>query len=281
MIRYLGSEKKSYALKRIVYLVLMTILLSGCSNGFIKSQERETILIFAAASLTDAFLAIETDYEDRHEGVDLVFNFAGSQVLYQQILEGAACDIYFSANEAYPLQLEKQDGTTPGESKMIPFARSKLIGLADEGLVQTSLDQVIQSPDLGSIKIIMASETVPVGAYSLKALEAYLKVTGDQVGYDRFLGQIVSYEPDVKSVVAKVVLHEADLGLCYQTDAARLDLKKERLKILELPVTMAMDVVYGSINLSNAESVLDFYTYMLEGKGKAYLSDFGFVTSDQ
>jgi len=155
------------------------------------------ITVFGAASLTNVFLRI--DGGER-------YSFAGSDQLALQIREGAPADVYAAASPKYTQQLYR-DGLV---RKPVVFATNKLIIL-----VPRSNPAKIRSVyDLRrrGVKIVIGDSAVPIGAYTRQILNK-LGITADVAK------NVVSEETDVKGVVAKVALGEADAGFVYRTDA--------------------------------------------------------------
>lgn len=91
-------------LSRSLSLLLALSLFTAC-NALASESPNQEIIVYAAASLTESFQEIEKEYEKDHPGIDIVLNFAGSQMLYNQIKSGGKADLYFSANLRYPDQL--------------------------------------------------------------------------------------------------------------------------------------------------------------------------------
>src|SRR5215813_3773092 len=84
--------------RRIFAIVLATALLLLSVTGITSAQSSQTLTVFAASSLTDAFTEMSTNFKAAHSGVDVVFNFGSSSTLATQLTEGAAADIFASAN---------------------------------------------------------------------------------------------------------------------------------------------------------------------------------------
>src|SRR4051812_27547290 len=84
--------------RRISAIVLTTALLLLSVVGITNAQTTQTLTVFAASSLTDAFTEIGSNFKTSHSGVDVVFNFGSSSTLATQLTEGAAADIFASAN---------------------------------------------------------------------------------------------------------------------------------------------------------------------------------------
>lgn len=251
---------------------LMVFLLSGC----IKAQGRETkeIIVFAATSLTESFTAIEEKYEADHQDIDIIYNFAGSQTLTSQIEAGGNPDCFFSANTKYPLELIDESETiglkTLTEEDMKVFATNELTiiinGLENLETVEELFAAIVKN----DLKIVVAIDSAPVGKYTKNLLSAYSE-GGFEEEVENFYDHIISYENDVKSVVAKVQMKEADIGLVYKTDLVNVD-----LSTIEIPAEFNQVGTYGSLLLKDTDEVQEFYDYILIGEGKEILGKFNF-----
>ena len=165
--------------------------------------------VYAAASLTDVFPRIAPTPR---------YSFAGSDQLALQIRQGAPADVYAAASPKYP-QLLYHDGLV---RKPIAFATNKLIVI-----VPKSNPAAIHSVyDLrrSGVKIVIGDRGVPIGSYTRQLLDA-LGVT------DAVMRNVVSQETDVKGIVGKVALGEADAGFVYVTDA-----KPVASKVTKVPI---------------------------------------------
>lgn len=230
--------------------------------------EPQSLVVFAAASLTEAFRELGEQFEAATPGVMVTFNFAGSQVLRTQIQEGAEADVFVSANH----------------KEMDALADSGALAGADHVFVTNSLTIIvapgnpaaIASPqDLArpGVTVVLAAEEVPVGVYSRQALSNLAEVYGASFA-DDVLGQVVSNEDNVKQVVAKVQLGEADAGIVYETDAATASLPTVAIPaqqnvVAEYPIA----VLAQSRRASLAEA---FVQYLLSSDGQAALRRWGF-----
>jgi molybdate transport system substrate-binding protein len=219
-----------------------------------------TLSVFAAASLTDSFKALGHAFEQAHPGVTIQFNFAGTPTLVTQIEQGAQADVFAAADTANMDKL-KGAGFTSGDAKV--FAHNKL-----EIVVAPGNPKGIGSlRDLARAGVIYISEapTVPAGNYSLQALaKAGVSVTPK------------SLETDVKSVVSKIELGEADAGIVYTTDVKAAGNNVTGVPIPDSENVLAaypMAAVKGSKNseLDNA-----FIAYVLSAAGQQRLASFGF-----
>jgi molybdate transport system substrate-binding protein len=173
-----------------------------------------TLTVYAAASLTDAFRELGRTLEASHPGLTVQFNFAGSQQLALQIEQGAPADVFASADQRW-MSHATEKGLVAGEARV--FARNRLVAIVP----RTNPARIGGLPDLArrGTKIVLAAEAVPAGKYSREALENLSAAPGFPPGYDRsVLANVVSQEENVKAVVAKVQLGEADAGLVYRSD---------------------------------------------------------------
>ncbi len=122
---------------RWMALAGMMCLFAGCmlTEGIDKKDRETEVVVFAAASLTECFTEIKETYEEMHE-VDIILNFAGSQVLKNQIQSGADPGMFFSANMKYPKQLVEEsitvNGTTLKEDDILVFAMNRLVMISSD-----------------------------------------------------------------------------------------------------------------------------------------------------
>jgi molybdate transport system substrate-binding protein len=187
---------------RAIATVAAALLLAGCGGGSASEPEQRTLTVFAAASLTEVFTALEPRFEQAHPGVDVVFGFAGSSTLAQQIVNGAPADLFASA-DTETMQTVVDAGLVEGEP--IVFATNVLQIVTPVGNPAgiTSFADLAR-PDL---QVVVCAPQVPCGS----AVERIEQASGVALSP-------VSEEPDVKSVLAKVATGNADAGLVYATD---------------------------------------------------------------
>jgi molybdate transport system substrate-binding protein len=182
--------------------------------GATPTLEPGELTVFAAASLTEAFEEIGSAFELAHPGSTVVFNFAGSQTLRTQIEQGAAADVFASASMT-EMDALLASGDAASEADEV-FARNRLV-------VVTSPQSTLPIESLADLarpglKIVLAAEEVPVGRYSRQALANLEASLGDTYA-EEVLGNVVSLEENVRQVLGKVALGEADAGIVYTTDA--------------------------------------------------------------
>jgi len=260
-------------MKRGLYVLVLFILFVSCSPaGTAPSTPAPRILtVFAAASLTDAFTEIESNFEAQNPGVTVTFNFAGSQALRTQIEAGAPADVFASASEKEMATLVTDKFVAEGKSQI--FLTNKLVVIlpADNPAGLETLEDLADS----GVKIVLAAEEVPVGNYSRQALDQMNDSFGADFK-DKVLTNVVSNEDNVKQVVAKVQLGEADAAIVYTSDAVAAP----ELQSLEIPAEFNVIAEYPIAILTQsptADLADTFVTYVLSEQGQAILQKWGFA----
>lgn len=258
-------------MKRLLcLLVFLSVTLVAC-GGSMNSEPR-ALTVFAAASLTDAFTEIGENFQKANPNVTVTFNFAGSQALRTQIEEGAPADVFASASGKEMDALIIDSFVTKDSSHI--FLHNKLVVIlpADNPAGIDSLEDLATS----GIKIVLAAEEVPVGNYSRQALDLMSASFGTDFK-DKVLANVVSYEDNVRQVVAKIQLGEADAGIVYTSDAVAAP----ELGTIEIPNELNVIAQYPIAPLvesTNAELAQGFIAYVLSEEGQAILRKWGFAS---
>ena len=233
----------------------------------------QKLTVFAAASLTQAFGDIGKSFEAANPGVTVTFNFAGSQTLVTQIQQGAPADIFASASGTNMDTLVT--GGFVAKAATQKFLTNILVVIlppANPANVQTLQD--LAKPGL---KVVLGDVTVPAGKYARQILDNMSK--DPTYGTDfitKVLANVVSNETDVKQVVAKVQLGEADAGIVYVSDAIAVP----TLKTIEIPANLNVIATYPIaplIKSANPALAAHFITYVLSSDGQATLKKWGFT----
>jgi molybdate transport system substrate-binding protein len=261
---------------------LLAILLAACQSpvtptpSAIPTPAPRTLTVFAAASLTGAFGEVGKAFEAANAGVTVTFNFAGSQSLRTQLEQGASADVFASADHKNMDPIVSESLASGG--KYQDFASNMLVVILpprNPANIQTLQD--LAKPEL---KLDLADASVPAGNYSRQALAHLSKDAA--YGSDfaaKVLANVVSNETDVKQVVAKVDLGEADAGIVYVTDAqAAPDLKS-------IPIPNAFNVIakYPIAALAkstHADLAASFVAFVLSPDGQAVLKKWGFAPAE-
>ncbi|HEX2281384.1 MAG TPA: molybdate ABC transporter substrate-binding protein [Thermomicrobiales bacterium] len=230
------------------------------------------LTVFAAASLTDAFEAIESDLESANPDLSITYNFGGSPALVTQLKEGAEADVFASANVAQ-MDAALEAGLITGDATT--FVRNRLV-------IVTPADNpaVIESAaDLGEegTLLVLAQAAVPVGQYAREAV-CLMAIDAATYGSDfvqRVAANVVSEEEDVRDVLAKVALGEADAGIVYVSDAAAAG---EQVHVVDIPDEVNVIATYPIAVLAEGDQALGsaFIAYLLRDEGHVLLERFGF-----
>jgi len=236
------------------------------------TAEPQTLTVFAAASLTDAFAEIGRSFEAANPGVTVTFNFAGSQALRTQIEEGAPADVFASASD------KEMDTLVTGKFVSEGIAQNFLTNKLVVILPANNPAGLEKLEDLAKpgIKLVLAAEEVPVGKYARQALDLVNGSFGADFK-DKVLANVVSNEDNVKQVVAKVQLGEADAGIVYVSDAVAAP----DLKTIEISAELNVIAKYPIAPLAasvNADIAQAFVNYVLSPDGQSILQKWGFAS---
>jgi len=242
---------------RRVVLVLMVALLTGACGG----GARQELLVSAAASLTDAFTAVEAEYEAGHPDVDIVLNLGGSSALREQILSGAPVAVFASANQENIAEVVAA-GLVAGP--VVDFASNQLTIAVPAG----NPGDIIGIGDLArdDLLIGLCAPVVPCGVYADEALA----IAGVAAAPD-------TLEPDVRALLTKISAGELDAGIVYATDIAAAGGAVESVDIASEPavaVTYSIAPIVGDENQADAADFIDF---VLGPDGRRILGDLGFA----
>jgi molybdate transport system substrate-binding protein len=240
-----------------------------------EAPTAEDVVVFAAASLTEAFTALAADFEEANPGVTMVLNFAGSQQLAQQLAQGAPADVFASANPRQ-MQVAIEAGQIQEGTEQI-FANNRLVVVVpadNPGGVETLQD--LAQPGL---KLVLAAEDVPVGTYSRDYLDKAEASNTFENGYrEALLDNVVSYEQTVKAVLTKVMLGEADAGIVYTSDITPN--VADNVQQIAIPDNLNTVATYPIALASDSEQpqlAQQFIGYVLSEEGQATLAAHGFL----
>ena len=266
-------------------LLAFSLVIAGCRpvspppSGGTQSTAKAstppvTLNVFAAASLTDAFNEIGKQFAAEHAGTEVVFNFAGSNQLATQIGQGAPADVFASANKTQ-MQAAIDSGRIVSGTQQT-FVRNRLVVVtpADNPAQLGSLQDLAKP----GIKIVLAAKEVPVGQYALDFLDKAEAEVSLGAGYkEAVLANVVSYEENVRSVLAKVALGEADAGVVYTSDAAVSEGEVQQIEIPDALNTVANYPIAALNDSASPELAQQFVEYVLAPSGQQVLEKYGFT----
>lgn len=227
----------------------LLVLAAACGGG----DDERTLTVFAAASLTDVFE--ELDPAAR-------FNFAGSDELATQLREGAEADLYAAASPRHPQELFAEGVVERPQT----FATNRLVLIVPRDnprRIETPAD--VAAP---GVKLVIGAEGVPIGDYTRDVL--------DRAGRNDVLRRVVSEEEDVRGVLGKVALGEADAGFVYATDVAAA---ADDVRAIDLPSEIQAKIEYQIAVVresASREAALRFVESLLGARGRSSLRAAGF-----
>jgi molybdate transport system substrate-binding protein len=235
---------------RLALVAAVAVAVVGAA-GAQRDTTRATI--YAAASLTNAFPKIASNAR---------YSFAGSNALAAQIRQGAPADVFASANVKLPYGLYGEGLC----SRPVVFARNALVLIVPRPN-PAHIKRVYDVRRKG-VKLVIAAQGVPVGDYTLQVLQK-LKLTAA-------LKNVVSRESDVREVLAKVALNEADAGFVYSTDARTVPRKVRKIAI---PPRGRANVDYGICVVLAGDHAAGhrFVKRVLSSAGQKVLLRYGFL----
>jgi molybdate transport system substrate-binding protein len=232
-----------------------------------------TLNVFAAASLTESFKQIASTYHQMHPTITIKPNYNGSQILEQQIANAAPCDVFASA-DLTNRQKASDAGLVNASQVFVKNRLVVIIPVGNPGHI-TSLKDLARR----GVKIDLEASTVPAGKYSRQALDNLSKSADYGSGYkSAVLANVVSQEDNVKAVVQKVQLGEADAGFVYRTDVTAAVASK--LTVIDIPdpynviAQYPIAVVKSSLHASDAQAFVDF---VLSKAGQDIMKKYNFI----
>ena len=242
-------------------IIAVALLLGACASpSATGTPQVKDVNVFAGASLTDGFSKAGDEFAKSNARVRFTFNFGSSSTLATQITNGAPADVFASADAANMQKIvdaKLTDGSPAG------FATNRLeiaVGAGNPKKITGLAD--LARPD---VVVVLAAPTVPAGKYALEAL-AKAGVTAKPV----------SQEVDVRAVLNKVSLGEADAGIVYVTDVKSagnrvtgVDIPEQHQVVARYPIAVVKDS-------KNAELAHRFVDYVLSPAGQNVLAEFGF-----
>jgi molybdate transport system substrate-binding protein len=231
-----------------------------------RAEQPRELVVFAAASLRESFGALATTFEKEHPGWEVTLNLAGSQELRAQIEQAAPADVFASADLKHMAALEA--AKLASASRI--FALNEPVVVAPKG---TSLERFADLPR--AQRIVIGAPEVPIGAYTLQILDKAAARLGDKFKTD-VLAHVVSHELNVRQVLAKVTLGEADAGVVYRTDTLTA---KDQVRVLSIPPELNVLAEYpiAAVRASpHAKQSQAFIALVASARGARQLKAAGF-----
>jgi molybdate transport system substrate-binding protein len=241
---------------------------SAARSGSTEGDGR--LVVFAATSLRDAFTAFGADFERAHPDVDLVFHFAGTHELRMQLEHGASADVFASADPVHMEELARSGRVTDA----VVFARN-------EPVIVVSRESALRIRSLADLpaatSIVLGTPEVPIGRYAAQLLD---RASASPLGADfgaRVEARVVSRELNVRQVLAKVSLGEAQAGIVYRTDAQAAG---SLVSVVTIPSEINVSAAYPVARVTGAThptTARAFVDLLLSDGGQRTLRAAGFL----
>lgn len=267
--------------RRALFLFVVATALAGALAGGCRSKgappaREDGLVVFAAASLRDVFTSMAADFERRNPGVAITFNFAGTQELRTQLEDGAAADVFASADERHMAELLRGARV----SRPVVFARNEPVLVVSREAV-SRIESLADLPK--ATRVVVGTPEVPIGRYTLQILDRAAATLGADFRA-RVESKIVSRELNVRQVLAKVSLGEAEAGITYRTDALSRGAIEARVRVVSIPAEVNVVADYPIAVVSAAahpELGRAWVDFVLSPEGQRALVAAGFTPAGE
>lgn len=249
------------------------IFLAGCGSGSGGGgeEQRVTLTVLAASSLTDAFGELGKTFEQQNPGTTVKTSFGASSDLLVQIQHGAPADVFASAAQE-EMNAAVKDGLVSG--KPVVFARNReVVMVPGENPANIQSLEDLSKP---GTKLVLAEEGVPAADYAVEILD---KADSDYgPGFkEEVLSNVVSREADVRASVTRVVVGDADATFGYASDYTP-DIR-DRVKVIQIPPDLNIIATYPIAALEEAKepaSAREWVDLVTSSEGQEVLKKWGF-----
>jgi molybdate transport system substrate-binding protein len=259
--------------RKLVLAFLAATALAHLSSLPARAAEPREVVVFAAASLREVFQSLAQTFEKQHPNCKVRFNFAGSQDLRVQIDQGAKVDVFASAEWKHMKLLATQDMVADPTI----FARNLPVIVVPKN----NPSNIRDFADLHkAMHLVVGAPEVPIGAYT-EAIFAAAEKSYGKAFQERILARVRSRELNVRQVLSKVAMGEADAGIVYWTDALTMP---DKIQIVEIPAAINVVADYPIAILKAAphpELARDFVKLVLSKDGQRTLAAAGFTQGEQ
>jgi molybdate transport system substrate-binding protein len=252
------------------------MVMAGCKDraDALRPAAQTPLVVFAAASLRDVFTALGAEFERAHPGAALTFSFAGSQELRAQIEQGAQADVFASAD------LRHMDALVAASLMTLPviFARNEPVVVVSREAKQR-VREFAHLPR--AARIVLGATEVPIGRYTAQILDSAARRLGPEFRAE-VERRVVSRELNVRQVLAKVSLGEAEAAVVYRSDALAAGAGDPEGSVVVVPIPAELNAIAEypiavAVGSAQAELARAWIAFLLSPSGQRALSDAGFL----
>lgn len=257
--------------RTLLLALAVLVLAGGCGRDPepVASEVTGEVVVSAASSLTEAFSEVARAFEAHYPGTRVTLNFGSSAALAAQVNEGAPADVFASADRAQ-MEAVAERRAAP----VVVFAQNRLAIAKPQGSGSVMEYAGLARPGL---KVVLAADGVPAGRYALQSLAAAERSGAFGPDFQaRVLANVRSREPNVRAVLAKVQLGEADAAIVYATDLAATP-EVQGVPIPDAYNVTAEYVIAPLTGGRNAATGRAFVAFVLGPEGQASLARRGFT----
>ena len=232
---------------------------------WMTSLHAADILVFAAASLTDALKEVAPAYESG-SGDKLIFNFAGSNALARQIKEGAPADIFFSADEIQMDNLDKA-GLIDSATREDLLSNTLVIVVPEDGPSELT-PAALGNPALKRLALA-DPRSVPAGVYAREYLT--------KLGLWNAIEPKVVPTENVRGALSAVESGNVEAGIVYKTDATISKSVKIAYEVVPAEGPKIVYPVAVVRESRNSGASRKFVEYLKSEPALAVFRKFGFI----
>ncbi len=265
------AVRPTSALKLWLLYCAAVIITVGCG----QSESRTEIIVFAASSLAESLNQIQTEFESLHPEAKLLFHFAGSQQLRSQIEFGAAVDVYVSADATMVSDLANMN-LLRGATTI--FAKNRvqvLLAPGNPGKIESLADLSIPGK-----RIVIGVPDVPVGRAARETLAMLKNIPAFGPEFVKSVASnTVSEEMNVRGVIVRLALGEADAGFAYESDSHTASARE--MTSIKFPKDATIEVHYGAgaANDDAAEFPARFVEFLTSDTARQILENHGLIVN--
>lgn len=267
-------KKKLVRIISIMIILLVIMLSGGCKAKQADKGSKQEIIVLAASSLTESLEEIIELFEKENPGVKVTLNLDSTSRLKVQIEQGIKADLFLSANKKYYDDLKEEGYISKGEA----FLHNSIVLIVPKN----NPAEIKKIDDLqNKCKLVIAQKEVPAGEYTRKIIHSLTKQLGTRYE-EKVLSNIVSEENNVKQVVNKVVIGEADAAFVYSSDITQG--VKDKVKVIDIAPEYNVKAEYWTSKLKNEKEnkyAEKLYSFLLSKEGKKIFGKYGFNSVEQ
>ncbi len=259
---------------RGIALIALVLLLAVAGGYAALSGGAEgaggTLTAFVAANFTDANDALVEEFEGRREGTQVESNYAGTQILFTQLQQGASGDIFLSADLDYA-ERARDEGLIESFSEVSQNEEVIIVPSGNPAGV-TGLEDLGTQP----VELVIGVDTVPIGKYTRQIFENANGGYGSDFS-ERVQERVVSEETNTREVAQKIALGEGEAAIVYRTDVT--ESIADQVEIVEIPEEYNVKAFnYAGVvsDASSPELAQEYLDFILTPESQEILRGFGY-----